>query len=565
MNHFYRKLQRVGALLIISAISIVSLLVLISFTRAAGLRSEEDILCVKPGGGEGCLATISEALAIAQEQDTIRVAAGLYMENVLISQTVTLEGGWNPAFTVRDIDTFSSTIVPADNTLSVVRIQGTFGSPQDVAPTLDGFEITGGRADLGSNHGGGLQVVDSDALLISNTIHHNVSFLLGGGIWVQRGGPVLQGNRIENNQTVGLGQEALGGGVQLENSQATLMHNHIAQNVADGTLSYGGGLAISGMGTTAVSLLQNVFISNTAGISPAGGFGGAITVMNGEAAMENNQITGNSAAESGGALYLSGSSANCCQVTSRADRFQTNHAGQGGGLYNNGQLISISDGIVISNTAVTHGGGFLIGAGGMFSLTNSSAVANIAGNDGGAIYSSGSISLTNATLSGNQAAGQGGAIANFDTTFLLNTTIAGNESPSGAGLMNASLVIVQNSLIAENEGDNCLGSLFSLGHNLEDGGTCAMGQASDQNNTAPDIGGLADNGGGTATHALLAGSPAIDAGDNAACLGVDQRGVPRPQDGDGDGVAVCDIGAYEYSSPGTDIYLPAVFNSGVQR
>jgi predicted outer membrane repeat protein len=564
MNHFYRKLQRVGALLIISAVSIVSLLVLISFTRAAGLRSEEDILCVKPGGGEGCLATISEALAIAQEQDTIRVAAGLYMENVLISQTVTLEGGWNPAFTVRDIDTFSSTIVPADNTLSVVRIQGTFGSPQDVAPTLDGFEITGGRADLGSNHGGGLQVVDSDALLISNTIHHNVSFLLGGGIWVQRGGPVLQGNRIENNQTVGLGQEALGGGVQLENSQATLMHNHIAQNVADGTLSYGGGLAISGMGTTAVTLLQNVFISNTAGISPAGGFGGAITVMNGEAAMENNQITGNSAAESGGALYLSGSSGNCCQVTSRADRFQTNHAGQGGGLYNNGQLISISDGIVISNTAVTHGGGFLISAGGMFSLTNSSAVANIAGNDGGAIYSSGSISLTNATLSGNQAAGQGGAIANFDTTFLLNTTIAGNESPSGAGLMNASLVTVQNSLIAENEGDNCLGGLFSLGHNLEDGGTCAMGQASDQNNTAPDIGGLADNGGGTATHALLAGSPAIDAGDNAACLGVDQRGVPRPQDGDGDGVAVCDIGAYEYSSPGTDIYLPAVFNSGIQ-
>jgi predicted outer membrane repeat protein len=567
MDHFYRKLRRVGAVLIISAVSVVSLLVLISFTRAAGLRSEEDILCVKPGGGDGCLATISEALAIAQEQDTIRVAAGTYTENILISQTVTLEGGWNPAFTIRNIDTFSSTLVPADNTLSVVRIQGTFGSPQDVAPTLDGFEITGGQADLGANHGGGLQIIDSDALLISNTIHHNAAFLLGGGIWVQRGGPVLQGNRIENNQTVGLGQEALGGGVLLENSQATLMHNHIAQNVAAGTLSYGGGLAISGMGTTAVSLLQNVFISNTAGLSPAGGFGGAITVLNGEAVMENNQITGNSAAESGGAIYLSGVSDNCCRVTSRTDRVQGNHAGQGGGLYNNGQLISMSDGIIISNTAVTNGGGFLIGAGGMFSLTNSAVAANLAGNDGGAIYSSGSISLTNSTLSGNQASGLGGAIANFDSTFLLNSTIAGNQSPGGAGLMNASLVTVQNSLIAENDGDNCLGGLFSLGHNLEDGGTCALGQASDQNNTTPELGGLADNGGGTATHALLAGSPAIDAGDNAACLGVDQRGVPRPQDGDGDGVAVCDIGAYEYSIPAppvTGIYLPAVMNNSVQ-
>jgi predicted outer membrane repeat protein len=562
MGHFFRKLRRVGALLFILIVPAVSLLVLISFTRAAGVRSQTDIWCVKPIGGDGCLATINGALALAQEQDTIRVASGLYMENIVINQTVTLEGGWNSDFTIRDIDTFSSTIVPADNTLSVVRIQGTFGSPQDVAPTLDGFEITGGRADLGSNHGGGVQIIDSNALVISNTIHHNAAFLLGGGVWVQRGGPMLQDNRIEHNQTVGLGQEALGGGVQLENSQATLMDNYIAQNVADGTEAYGGGLAISGLGTTAVTLQQNVFISNTAGLSPAGGFGGAITVMNGQAEMVNNQLTGNSATESGGAIYLSGISTNCCQVTSQADRVQANHAGQGGGFYNDGQLFLISDGIVISNSADTNGGGFLIGAGGMFSLTNSSAIANVAGTDGGAIYSSGSISLTNTTLSGNQAAGQGGAIANFDSTFLLNTTIAGNESPNGAGLMNASLVTVQNSLIAENDGDNCQGGLFSLGNNLEDGGTCAMGQASDQNNTAPDIGGLADNGGGTSTHALMPGSPAIDAGDNAACLGVDQRGVPRPQDGDGDGIAICDIGAYEYLIPDTDIYLPAVMNSG---
>ena len=67
---------------------------------------------------------------------------------------------------------------------------------------------------------------------------------------------------------------------------------------------------------------------------------------------------------------------------------------------------------------------------------------------------------------------------------------------------------------------------------------------------------LADNGGPTPTHALLPGSPAIDAGNPTACFAldgtpllVDQRGVFRPLDGDGDGTARCDIGAFEYSPP----------------
>ena len=67
----------------------------------------------------------------------------------------------------------------------------------------------------------------------------------------------------------------------------------------------------------------------------------------------------------------------------------------------------------------------------------------------------------------------------------------------------------------------------------------------------PNLGPLVENGGPTKTHALLSGSPAIDAGDPDGCkdpwasLDVDQRGEIRPYDGDGDGTAVCDIGAYE--------------------
>ena len=59
-------------------------------------------------------------------------------------------------------------------------------------------------------------------------------------------------------------------------------------------------------------------------------------------------------------------------------------------------------------------------------------------------------------------------------------------------------------------------------------------------------GALAHNGGFTPTVALVAGAAAIDAGTNGGCPATDQRGAVRPFDGDGDGVAVCDVGAFEF-------------------
>jgi len=58
---------------------------------------------------------------------------------------------------------------------------------------------------------------------------------------------------------------------------------------------------------------------------------------------------------------------------------------------------------------------------------------------------------------------------------------------------------------------------------------------------------------------LLPGSPAIDAGDNSVCPTTDYRGVARPADGNGDGNAVCDIGAYEWLAEPWAMYLPVIW------
>ena len=82
-------------------------------------------------------------------------------------------------------------------------------------------------------------------------------------------------------------------------------------------------------------------------------------------------------------------------------------------------------------------------------------------------------------------------------------------------------------------------TITSGGSNVISDGSCNPNGTTDQSFTDALLGPLADNGGPTLTHALLAGSPAIDAADAGVCPATDQRGVARPQG------AGCDVGAFE--------------------
>ncbi len=139
---------------------------------------------------------------------------------------------------------------------------------------------------------------------------------------------------------------------------------------------------------------------------------------------------------------------------------------------------------------------------------------------------------------------------------ILNSTIAYNQRGDVYSAGPSASLTLKNTIIAHNTGGlwkNCNGSgtVTSQGYNLSDDYTCGtwFTASSDLNNTDPLLGPLQNNGGPTPTHALLPGSPAINAGSNAGCPATDQRNVFRPQGG------ACDIGAFET----VFLHLPLVF------
>ncbi|MEW5987235.1 MAG: choice-of-anchor Q domain-containing protein [Chloroflexota bacterium] len=174
---------------------------------------------------------------------------------------------------------------------------------------------------------------------------------------------------------------------------------------------------------------------------------------------------------------------------------------------------------------------------------------------GGGICSVGTLTLSNNTISGNTADHAGGIYVEGEAS-VYNTTITGNSGRLEVGGIykapNASLylynTIVANSLL----GTDChayFGGLAANVNNLIEDGSCEPAFSGD-----PELGPLQDNGGPTWTHKPLPGSPVIDQGYNPTCTAPpvssqDQRGGFRPVDGDGDGVATCDIGAVEWGAP----------------
>ncbi len=529
------------------------------------LLSTDIVTNLNDSGAGSLRLTLSTAAA----GDTIQFASNLNGQAIVltsgqlsVTQNVTIAG---PAVGITISGDGASTVfniaaginVGISNVTITLGNAGSRGNGGDIfnsgTLTLAGDTVSSGGAELG----GGLYNNGGTVTIISSTFSNSQALQQGGAILNTAGGAIkITATTFSGNTTA---QEA-GGAICNENASMTLtgctltnnragtfggaicnyadgtlvvtgtsMSNNtadlwggaifnyidatldlysgcsITSNIAEGT--FGGGLFNDG-GTANIS--GTSFTGNLV-IDFSGGVGGAIASELGTINISSSTFTDNGdfLVVAGGGIYVDDTSS-----TINSSTFTTNDAEEGGGIYQDSDdTLAISGSTFEDNNAGLYGGGALIN--GAAYISNSTFAANEA-QDGGGIVVFQTLTLANCTISTNVGtAGPyagGGLYANSGDTTIFNTIVAQNTlgddtTPSDiTGALDTDLAIGQTP-----SSNNLIGTGGSGG--LTNG---VRGNIVGAN---PNLGPLQNNGGSTDTFALLAGSPAIDSGNNAARAG----------------------------------------------
>ena len=386
--------------------------------------------------------------------------------------------------------------------------------------TIDG---SGQNVTISGNHAVRVFTVPSGITLSLNelTIANGAvpSSEEGGGIFMDGGTLNVNNSTFSDN---GAGH---GGGIGIRDGTLNVSNSTFSGNSGSGGGISTGPWSYSG-GTITVS--NSTFSGNTGGI-----------LSNAALVVSNSTFAGNSSS----GIYNYGNGATLIVSNST---FSDNRAIAGGGIANYEGTVTVSNSTFSSNSATDSGGGIDSRAGAL-TVSNSTFSGNNATNGGGgAIYNySATATVSNSTFSGNSASGWGGGILNNPSSAVTvsTSTFSDNRADAGGGGIynyDGGTVTLQNSIVANSTaGGNCTGTITDGGGNLSYPDTTCPGINSD-----PVLGPLQNNGGPTQTHALLPGSPAINAGNPTGCTGhqgdplsTDQRGFPRFER--------CDSGAYE--------------------
>jgi hypothetical protein len=386
-----------------------------------------------------------------------------------------------------------------------------------VTLTLRNIELTSG---FGNGDGGA--IYSNGGLVLDDVFIRESAATLSGGALVSYGPVLIEDSELADNKAEN------GGAVyaRFPGAPVTIRGGHIRDNEATGTLGWGGAVLLWDGATLTVE--DGLFTGNRAK------HGGAIhnPFANSSVSLDNTTVHGN---------------------------FAT--SGNGGGISAAGGPLVISDSSLLLNSATGNGGAVYYADGGTLLISESAVHTNDASTNGGgvAVQNVTNAAFVNVTISGNGANAGGGLYLSESITFLSHATITNNESVNpGDGFRHFSNGVrttrVQNTVLQNPNGDNCASS--GPGHVVSENGNVSSDiscegiftKSHDRNSTDPKLGPFTFNGGPTASHLPLPGSPVVDAG-VATIVNADQRRVPRPQG------AAADSGAIEVAScpPGSDL------------
>jgi hypothetical protein len=395
--------------------------------------------------------------------------------------------------------------------------------------------ISGNTAD---DDGGGIKFEDGTLTISDTTISGNTALYDGGGIWSNDSSLTISDTTISGNAA---GDD--GGGMDFDDGTLTIVESTISGNTAD---DEGGGIRLED-GT--LTIVESTISGNTADDE-----GGGIKFEDGTLTIVESTISGNTAGNGGGGGLGNGGGGGLwlddVDGTISDTTISGNTAGDGGGgIYLYETLMTISNSTLSGNSAV-RGGALYIKTddlddyGSATFIENSTISGNHATQDGGAIFTGMdfyivSLEIVQSTITDNSTDGLGenvgGIVLQDNTQATITGSIVAGNLGNDIGLYSTSLPSVTAS-------DSVLGVIQS-GVTLVDGGGTQVGV------TDPMLGLLANNGGVTKTHALLAGSPAIDAGPNPVPVfdgnEFDQRGIGFARIVFG----VADVGAFEVQEP----------------
>lgn len=424
----------------------------------SGVRAASLTVC-----STGCdYSVIQDAVDAAGEGDVIKVATGTYddvnnynglAQVVYINKTVTIRGGYTPAFTEPPDPVANPTTLDAGGQGIVIYIEG------NVSPTIEGLRITGGDASVletiygGPKTGGGVQIYDAAVTFRDNQIFNNTAYD-GGGMRLDNSAATLKDNHIFSNTA-----DNGGGGLFLSLSPATLSGNNISENVAG---SYGGGGMF--IENSAATINNNTIISNTAVES-----GGVCIAESDNLKFYANSVLSNTASESAGGLgcrisenvRISGNTFSYntapyagglnigCTGTLNGNLISYNTANQGGGL---GVCdILVEGNMIMGNSATEGAGGVFLWECAETILKANNIFENTAGWGAGVQMGFGEYSLINNVIADNQGGGGSGIHTENTTVYMLHNTLVRNHGADSTAIyVGEGTIALTNTIIVSN-------------------------------------------------------------------------------------------------------------------